>query len=217
MLNFDNIEDLVSYMFANLDNEDNLVSVIADKEIIVVIMNELLDYKNVILNSCDIDDNCDYSKEYRISLYDDIDSDYWYVNVEKDYDSENGHYLGADGYVLFHEDTNSKSLIDKQNNVLMALTGHDLFVIGEETLDDEADNDQNDDNTEDIDADIDTNDENVDSGYSVTVKVDLDTIEAEKIICDMERNMKRELSNMFDLLYRPYLYEYHPLPMRFFY
>ena len=31
MLNFENIEDLVSHMFANLGNENNLVSVIANK------------------------------------------------------------------------------------------------------------------------------------------------------------------------------------------
>ncbi len=31
MLNYENIENLVSHMFDNLDNEDNLVSVIANK------------------------------------------------------------------------------------------------------------------------------------------------------------------------------------------
>jgi hypothetical protein len=95
MLNFENVEDLVSHMFANLDNEDNLVSVIANKQMIIDIMVELLNYKNVILNSCDIDDNNDYSREYRISLYDNVDSDYWYVNVEKDYLVDTGYYLGG--------------------------------------------------------------------------------------------------------------------------
>ena len=212
MLNFDDIEHLVSYMFENLDNADNLVSVIANKEMIIEIMRELLDYKNVILNSCDIDDNCDYNKEYRISLYDDVDSDYWYVNVEKDYDSKNGHYLGSDGYALFHEDTNSKSLIDKQNNALMALTGHDLFIIGEEEEFDVSDEDT----IENSNPDTETDDKNNESKYSVTVKVGLDTNEAEKIIRDMENIMRREFPGMFDLLYRPYLYDYHPTPIRFF-
>ncbi|KAI4445089.1 hypothetical protein C823_007594 [Eubacterium plexicaudatum ASF492] len=45
MLNFENVEDLVSHMFANLDNEDNLVSVIANKQMIIDIMVELLNYK----------------------------------------------------------------------------------------------------------------------------------------------------------------------------
>ena len=42
MLNFENIENLVSHMFDNLDNEDNLVSVIANKQMIIDIMVELL-------------------------------------------------------------------------------------------------------------------------------------------------------------------------------
>lgn len=214
MLNFDNIEDLVAYMFENSDNEDNLVSVIANKEMIVEIMNELLDYKNVILNSCDIDDNCDYNKEYIISLFDDVDSDHWYVNVEKSYSTKTGRYLAIGGYVLFHEDVNSKAMIDMQNNELSPLIKHDLFVIDKETLDDESD----DANIENIDSDKDTNDEDVDSGYSVAVKVALDTVEAEKIIRDMEKDMRKELSDIADLLYRPYphLYEYRPLSMSFF-
>lgn len=47
MLKFENIENLVSHMFANLDNEDNLVSVIANKQMIIDIMVELLNYKNL--------------------------------------------------------------------------------------------------------------------------------------------------------------------------
>ena len=48
-----------------------------------------------------------------------------------------------------------------------------------------------------------------DSGYSITVKVGLDTGEAEKIIRDMRKNFQRELSDMFGISYRP-------LPLRFF-
>ena len=32
MLNFENIEDLASYMFDNLDNEEHLITVIANKQ-----------------------------------------------------------------------------------------------------------------------------------------------------------------------------------------
>lgn len=66
--------------------------------------------------------------------------------------------------------------------------------------------------------DLVTNDDNTteDSDYSVTVKVSLDTEEAEEMIRDMERNLNRHVSNMFDMLYRPYLYEYSPHPIRFF-
>lgn len=59
-------------------------------------------------------------------------------------------------------------------------------------------------------------DDNNDSTYSVTVKVGLDVDEAEEMIRDMEENLNRHVSNMFDMLYRPYLYEYRPHPIRFF-
>lgn len=60
----------------------------------------------------------------------------------------------------------------------------------------------------------DTN-KNKDSEYSITIKADLDTNEAEKMIHDMRKNFQREFSDMFDMLYRPYLYEYRPHPLRF--
>lgn len=46
--------------------------------------------------------------------------------------------------------------------------------------------------------------------------VDEDTDEAEKMIRDMRKNFQREVSGMFDMLYRPYLYEYRPQPIRFY-
>lgn len=60
------------------------------------------------------------------------------------------------------------------------------------------------------------NNDNEDSRYSVTIKVGLDTEEAEEVIRDMNRNLNRHVSNMFDMLYRPYLYEYHPYPIEFY-
>lgn len=60
------------------------------------------------------------------------------------------------------------------------------------------------------------NNDNEDSGYSVTIKVGLDTEEAENIIRDMEKNVNRHVSDMFDMLYRPYPYEYRPHPIRLF-
>ncbi len=66
------------------------------------------------------------------------------------------------------------------------------------------------------DEDNEDKDKSVDSGYSVTVKAKLDTNEAENIIRDMNKNLNRHVSDMFDMLYRPYLYEYRPHPIRFF-
>ena len=212
MLNFDNIEDLVAYMFKNLDNEDNCVSVVANKDLALSIVKELLDYNDVILKYANVDDyEYEYDKEYIVTLHDDVNSDSWDIAIEPIYNYEKEMYLGTDGYVLFHEDVNSKAMIDMQNNENIELSGHDLFVIGED-----VDSDiNNEDNTENSDPD--TDNEDTDSGYIATVKVSLDTDEAEKLIRDMEKNMKRELFGMFDLLYRPYLYDYYPFTTRLFY
>lgn len=206
MLNFENIEDLVSHMFDNLDNEDNLVSVIANKKMVTDIMVELLNYKNVILESCELDYVEEYDREYIVSLFDDVESDNWHVNVEKCYLSQEDKYVSTDGYILFHEDVNSKAMVDMQNNEYMSLGEHDWFTIGEEKL--ENINEDNNDVETNLDG-TDPEDELDDSGYSITVKVGLDTDEAEKIIRDMRKNFQRELSDMFGISYRP-------LPLRFF-
>ena len=213
MLNFENIENLVSHMFDNLDNEDNLVSVIANKKMVTDIMVELLNYKNVILESCELDYDEEYDREYIVSLFDDVESDNWHINVEKCYPAQKDKYVSTDGYILFHEDVNSKAMVDMQNNEYMPLEEHDWFTIGNEEseytdeggLDEEGNLDN-----------ADPEDKSKDSKYSVTVKVNLDTNEAEKMIRDMRKNFQREVSGMFDMLYRPYLYEYHAQPLRFY-
>lgn len=131
MQNFENIEELVAHMFEKLD--DDLVSVVADKDLAVAIMKELLDYDNVILNFANVD-TYDYDKEYLVSLYDDTDTDYWYVSIEQIYNYEKEKYFGTEGYVLFHEDVNSKALVDMQNNKNIELSGYDWFTIGEEDI-----------------------------------------------------------------------------------
>lgn len=210
MLNFENIEDLVSHMFEKLDG-DEPVSIVANKELSVSIIQELLEYKNVILKYANVDDY-EYDKEYIVTLHDDCDSDSWDVAIEPIYSHENEKYLGTDGYVLFHEDANSKAMLDMQNNENIELSGHDWFTIGEEESEDTEEDDE-----EETDLDDDNpKDDSKDSGYSVTVKVGLDTEEAEEMIRDMENNLNRHVSNMFDMLYRPYLYEYRPHPIRFF-
>lgn len=208
MINFENIEDLVSYMFEQLDG-DNPVSVVANKELSVSIIQELLEYKNVILKYANVDDY-EYDKEYIVTLHDDCDSDSWDVTIEPIYNYEKEMYFGTDGYVLFHEDVNSKAMLDMQNNENIELSGHDWFTVGEEEFED-TDEDDVDEGTDldDNDPEYDE-DESNDSDYSVTIKVGLDSEEAEDLIRDMRKNFQRELSDMFDMLYRPYLYEYHP-------
>lgn len=211
MLNFENIEDLVSHMFEKLDG-DEPVSVVANKDLAISIMQELLEYKNVILKYANVDDY-DYDKEYIVTLHDDYDSDSWDIAIEPIYNYEKEMYFGTDGYVLFHEDANSKAMIDMKNNENIELSGHDWFTIGEEESEDIAEDDTN----EETDLDGDNpKDELDDSDYSVTIKVGLDSEEAEEMIRDMEKNLNRHVSNMFDMLYRPYLYEYHSHPIRFY-
>lgn len=212
-MNFENIEDLVSHMFANLDNENNLVSIIANKHMTTNIMAELLNYKNVFLDSCEISYEDEYDKEYIVSLFDDVESENWYVNVEKCYLPEKDKYISTEGYVLFHEDVNSKALIDMQNNEYMPLGDHDWFTIGEEKFENTDESDWDEERNLD---NADSEDKSKDSCYSITVKVGLDTDEAEKMICDMRKNFQREVSGIFDMLYRPYLYEYRPQPLRFY-
>lgn len=213
MLNYENIENLVSHMFDNLDNEDNLVSVIANKKMVTDIMVELLNYKNVILESCELDYDEEYDREYIVSLFDDVESDNWHVNVEKCYLAQKDKYVSTDGYILFHEDVNSKAMVDMQNNEYMPLGEHDWFTIGNEELEDINEDDN------DVETNLDgtdPEDELDDSEYSITVKVGLDTDEAEKIIRDRRKNFQREFSEMVGWLHSPYLCEYCPQPLRFY-
>ncbi len=79
MKNFENVEELVAHMFEKLDGDDS-VSVVADKDLSVVIMKELLDYDDVILNFANID-TYDYDKEYLVSLYHETGTNYWYAGI----------------------------------------------------------------------------------------------------------------------------------------
>lgn len=140
MQNFENVEELVARMFEKLDG-DEPVSVVADKDLAISIMRELLEYTNIVLKYANIND-WDYDKEYLVSLYD--DTDYWYVSIEQIYNYEKEKYLGTVGYVLFHEDVNSKALVDMQNNENIELSGYNWFVIREDDETDDEDETEND-------------------------------------------------------------------------
>lgn len=140
MINFENIGDLASQLFQYTDTEEHLVSVVANKEIVTEIMAELLNYEDVVLDSCIIDFDEEYNREYILSLSDDIHSDAWHVSVEKCYNESKDIYYSTEGYVLFHEDVNSKALIDIQRNEFMPLGEHDWFTVGkDEELEDSDD------------------------------------------------------------------------------
>lgn len=216
MFYFENFEDLTEYMFEKTDNDDNLVSVISDKETTIEIMRELLNYENVIIDSCELINDDDYDREYFVSLCDDEDSEYWYVNVKKAYCEENGKYLSTDGFVLFHEDTNSKAIIDMQNNEFIPLGEYDWFTISEDIEEDDDLTEEKSSYTvngkivdkktfdnyvskfaPDLVQSYDNEDETLDDeGYSISVKCNLDADDALKIIADMERRMMH-MNDMF--------------------
>lgn len=207
MINFEDIEELIDYMFENC--EEQTVSVIANKEIVTDILKELLCYEDTEVDICELDNDEEYDREYTVVLYKNPDVDKWTFGVEKIYLEDQDKYIFTGDYVLFHEDVNSKALIDAQNNEYMPIREHEWFTIGEE---------ESEDIDEDLEADSDNNsdeDDTNDSGYSVTIKVGLDTDEAEKMIRDMRKNFRREFSGMVDWLYRPYPYFFEYRPMIF--
>lgn len=206
MLNFDNIEDLVSYMFDHLDDEDAHVSVIANKEMVIGVMHELLNYENVMLTSCEIDYAADYDKEYIVSLSYNGISDKWYVSIEKGYLVEKEKYLAIGGYVLFHEDVNSKAMIDLQNNEFMPLGDYDCFAIGEGHNEDENSYSINGKSVskEEFDNFVSKFKESDNkSDYSLTVKMNVGTDEGGKIFSDLKEDLRKEMVGMIDMLFRP--------------
>lgn len=183
MLNFESVENLVVHMFEHLCG-DEPVSVVANKDLAVSIVQELLEYDDVILKYANIND-WEYDKEYIVTLHDACDADSLDVSIEPTYNYEKEMYFCTDGYVLFHEDVNSKAMLDMQNNEFMPLDNYDWFIIGE-SVDRHTNNDE-----EASDGD----------DYSISVKCNLDVDEALELITEMERrimhmnDMFREMDN----------------------
>lgn len=169
---FDDAEELVTYMWDKIVDTNEPVTVIADKDTVVNVMNDLLTYDDVVLKDCDI--KIEYNREYFVSLYREDECD-WGVYVHPAYNDENNRYYGKSGYVLFHEDINSKALVDMQNNEVAKMSGHDWFIIGEDDSF-ESDGDEETD-SEDEDTDEDSNRE-----YTVTVKCNVDPSDVMTIV-----------------------------------
>ena len=189
MLNFEDVEDIVGYMIDEVE-EEHPVSVVADRDMILDIMRKMFEYKGISIDICSIEPIEEYDKEYALTLFMDCCDDSLSFSVENIYNSEKDMYFAVDGHVLFHEDVNSKALIDMENNKYVDIT-HDWFTIGEE----ECDCDECcgccecDDNKE-------LNIESDDDGYSITVRCNLDADEAMEMIKDMENRMEH-MNDMF--------------------
>ena len=196
MLIYDNVEQLVSDIFHTLEVDEDVVSVVADKELVSSIMQETLTYKNVSIDYCNIDSFA-YDREYFISLSYDDDDECWYICVDPAYNGNKEKYNDMGGYVLFHEDVNSKALIDIQNNEMSFLTGHDWFVIGEddsfETDDEEYDDVEQDVTNEEADV---AEKEDVTS-KSVSCSKSIFTVNGKKVDQQTYNKVLDEFDNMY--------------------
>lgn len=133
MLNFEDVEDIVDYMIDEVE-EEHPVSVVADRDMILDIMRKMFEYKGISIDICSIEPIEEYDKEYALTLFIDCYDDSLSFSVENIYNYEKDMYFAVDGHVLFHEDVNSKALIDMQNNKYVDIT-HDWFTIGEDECD----------------------------------------------------------------------------------
>lgn len=129
MLNFMDMESLASFLLEEAD-VDKPTSIVASKELVIEVMQELLTYDSVILDVCEIN-AFDYNREYLLSLSYKEETDCWHIGIEQIYDYEKKKYFSTDGYVLFHEFVNSKALIDMQSNQYTCME-HDWFTLGED-------------------------------------------------------------------------------------
>lgn len=133
MLNFEDVEDIVGYMIDEVE-EEHPVSVVADRDMILDIMRKMFEYKGISIDICSIEPIEEYDKEYALTLFIDCYDDSLSFSVENIYNYEKDMYFAVDGHVLFHEDVNSKALIDMENNKYVDIT-HDWFTIGEDECD----------------------------------------------------------------------------------
>lgn len=190
---FDDVKELVTYMWDQIVGTNEPVTVIADKDTVIDVMNGILTYDDVVLKDCNI--NVKYDREYFVSLYSEDEGD-WGVYVYPAYNDEKKRYYGKSGYVLFHEDINSRALVDMQNNDVVKMSGHDWFIIGEddsfETDDDEEieQEDQEDGETKDSDEDS-------KAEYTITVKCNVDPGDVADLVRDVERSVIH-MYEMFD-------------------
>ena len=143
MIGFKNVFSLCDYIVEK--SEEELISIIANKHIILDIMYVLIaDYSGFEIEYCDIDFDSAYDKEYYLSIFRDEDIDICNISIGKAYNEDKSSYFGMDGYIMFHEDANSKALRDILNNHYSEVADYDWFVLGEDDADEPVENDDTD-------------------------------------------------------------------------
>lgn len=142
MISFKDIDYLCDYIMEK--SEEEFTSVIANRDIILTIMYDLISaYCDIEIGCCHIDFEDMYDKEYYLSIFKNEDTDIYSISIEKAYNEDTQCYLGTDGYIMFHEETNSKALRDILNNHNSEVSDYDWFIIGEDDVDESIEHDDN--------------------------------------------------------------------------
>lgn len=175
ILTFDEIEDIVDVFIKKVYRSDKTVALITNKELVEYAMDNLLTDDCVTVKRVDLELD---DAEYMISVDDDgemvVQPVEYYDN--KYFKNIEFAFVDMNGCV---EQTTIDALLDRDVPVV-------LFGLDE-------DDDKCDCCEESKDEDSEQNDKNA---YTITVKCNLDTDEAEKIIADMERRVMH-MNDMF--------------------
>lgn len=176
IITFDETEDIVDIFIDKVYRTDKTIALITNKELVEYAMDELLNDDCITIKRVDLELDSE-DVEYMISVDDD---GYMVVQPVEYYDSKyfkniEFAFVDMDGCV---EQATIDALLDR--DVLVVLFGIDE--------DDECDRCE-----ESKEEDSEKNDKNA---YTITVKCNLDTDEAEKIIADMERRVMH-MNDMF--------------------
>ena len=170
ILTFDEIEDIVDIFIDEVYRTDKTVALITDKELVEYAMDELLNDDCITVKRVDLELDSE-DAEYMISVDDDgymvvQPVEYYGDKYFKDIEYA---FVDMDGCV---DQMTIDNLLDR--NVPVVLFGYE----------DERKRNEESEKCECSHRCDDTEDKNV---YTVTVKCDLDTDEAEKIITEMEK------------------------------
>lgn len=176
IITFDETEDIVDIFIDKVYRTDKTIALITNKELVEYAMDELLNDDCITIKRVDLELDSE-DVEYMISVDDD---GYMVVQPVEYYDDK--YFMGIEYAFVDMDGCVDQITIDNllDRDVLVVLFGIDE--------DDECDRCE-----ESKEEDSEKNDKNA---YTITVKCNLDTDEAEKIIADMERRVMH-MNDMF--------------------
>jgi len=123
-----NVNEVVELMSQEIDIESLSSTLVADFDYIYKTLKKFLTYDNVELTYCDVD-TFEYDREYGLTLHLDICRNVWEIDVWQTYNEDKNMYYGMDGFVIYHEDVNSKCMLDMLNNKTLRPSRTEWIVI----------------------------------------------------------------------------------------